>query len=125
MVWVMPKLLLNLRNVPEDEADDVRAMLDKHRIEFYETKPSMWGVSAGGIWLTEAADFAEAKRLMADYQQQRGVRARELHAAAKRAGTAETFGMVLRAEPGRVALLALAILFVLALMALPVILLGR
>lgn len=116
---VMSKLLLNLRNVPDDEAEDVRAMLDAHSISFYETTPSMWGVSTGGIWITEGAAFAEAKQLMADYQQQRGVRVREEYAAAKREGTAETFGMVLRAEPARVALLVLAILFVLGLMALP------
>lgn len=119
----MSKLLVNLRNVPDDEADDMRVMLEALRIEFYETKPSMWGVSAGGIWVTEDADFANAKRAMADYQQQRGVRARDEYAAAKRAGTAETFGMVLRAEPGRVALNVLAILFLLGLVALPIILL--
>jgi len=119
----MAKLLLNLRNVPDDEAGDVRAMLDAQRIAYYETTPSMWGISTGGIWVTEDAAFAEAKRLMADYQQQRGERVRNEHAAARRAGTAETFGMVLRAEPGRVALLVLAILFVLGLMALPAFLL--
>lgn len=120
----MSKLLLNLRNVPDDESGDVRAMLENHKISFYETTPSMWGISAGGIWVTEDADFADAKRAMADYQQQRGVRARDEHAAAKRAGTAETFASVVRAQPARVALLVLAILFVLGLMALPAILLG-
>ena len=119
----MSKLLLNLRNVPDDEADDVRAMLDTHRIKFYETRPSMWGISAGGIWVTDDADIVQSKRLMADYQQQRGTRARAEHAAAKRAGTAETLVSVVRAEPVRVALLALAILFVLGLMALPALLL--
>ncbi|MDQ3039458.1 MAG: DUF6164 family protein [Pseudomonadota bacterium] len=119
----MSKLLLNLRNVPDDEADDVRAMLDARRIAFHETSPSIWGITAGGIWVTEDTDFADAKRAMADYQQQRGAVAREAHAQAKRDGTAETFGMVLRAEPGRVALLLLAIVLVLGLMALPAILL--
>ena len=119
----MSKLLLNLRNVPEDEADDVRAMLDALNISFHETNPSILGVSAGGIWVTEDAAFAEAKRAMDDYQQKLGARVRGENAAAKREGTAETFGMVLRAEPGRVALLALAILFVLGLMALPAFLL--
>ncbi|MES2859348.1 MAG: DUF6164 family protein [Pseudomonadota bacterium] len=119
----MAKLLLNLRNVPDDEADDVREMLDAHRIAFYETTPDRWGISAGGIWITEDADAANGKRLMADYQQQRGERARAAYAAARSAGTAETFASVVRAEPARVALLVLAILFVLGLMALPVILL--
>ncbi len=119
----MSKLLLNLRNVPEDEADDVRAMLDANRIAFYETKPNMWGISAGGIWVREDAAIVEAKRLMDDYQRQRGARARDDYAAAKRAGTAETFATVVRAEPLRIAMLVLAIAFVLGLMALPVILL--
>lgn len=35
----MAKLLLNLRNVPDDEADDVRAMLEAHGIAFYGALP--------------------------------------------------------------------------------------
>jgi hypothetical protein len=119
----MSRLLLNLRNVPDDEADDVRAMLDAHGIAFYETRPGMWGVSGGAIFVTEDAAIAEAKRLMADYQQQRQARVRAEYDAARRAGTAETFWTVLRAEPGRVALTVLAIVLLLGLVALPVILL--
>ena len=120
---VMSKLLLNLRNVPDDEADDVRAMLDAKRIAFYETPPSFWGISSGGIWVTEDADFAEAKRALDDYEQQRSVRVRAEYAAAKRAGTAETFVSVLRADPLRVVMTLLGILLALGLVALPVILL--
>lgn len=114
---------MNLRNVPDDESDDVRAMLDAHQIAFYETRPSIWGVSAGGIWVTEDADFADARRAMDDYQQQRSARARAEYAAAKRAGTVETFLTMLRAEPERVVMSVLGILFVLGLMTLPFILL--
>lgn len=119
----MAKLLLNLRNVHDDEADDLRAMLDADRIAYYETKPSLWGISAGGIFVTEDAEIAEARRLMAAYQEQRGARARAEYAAAVRDGTAETFWSVLRAEPGRVLLTLLAIAFLLGLVALPVLLL--
>jgi len=119
----MSNLLLNLRHVPDDEADDVRAMLDEHRIAFYETKPSAWGISAGGIHVTEPADMARARRLMADYQERRRTRVRAEYEAARRDGTAETFWTVLRDEPGRVALVALAVAFLLALVALPVFLL--
>lgn len=121
----MSKLLLNLRNVFEDEADDVRAMLQAHRIEFYETQPSRWGISYGGIWISDDADVAEAKRLMAEYQAQRQARVRAEHEAAIKDGTAETFRGVLRAQPGRVALTALAILVLLGLVALPVVLLRQ
>jgi hypothetical protein len=119
----MSKLLLNLRTVPDDEADDVRAMLDTHAIAFYETKPSIWGISGGGIFVRDDAAIGDAKRLMADYQQQRQVRARAEYAAAVREGTAGTFWTTLRAEPARVLLTLLGILFALALVALPVILL--
>ena len=37
----MAKLLLNLRTCHDDEAADVRAMLDTHRIALYETTPDL------------------------------------------------------------------------------------
>jgi hypothetical protein len=115
----MSRLLLNLRHVPDDEADDVRALLDANGIAFYETRPSIWGISAGGIYVAENAAFPEAKRLMAAYQQQRGERVRAENAAAVRDGSAPTFRDVLRDEPLRVVLTVLAIAFLLALVALP------
>lgn len=115
----MAKLLLNLRHVLEDEADDVRAMLDAARIPYYETPPSMWGISAGGIYIRDNDDVPRAKRLMAEYQAQRRERVRAEHEAAVRAGTAETFWTVLRDEPVRVVLTVLAIVVLLGLVALP------
>lgn len=120
---LMAKLLLNLRHVLDDEADDVRAMLDAARIAFYETPPSRWGISAGGIYVKHDADVPEAKRLMADYQAQRRTRVRAEHEAAVRDGTAETFRTVVRTEPLRVVLTVLAIIVLLGLMALPAVLL--
>ncbi|WEN14275.1 DUF6164 family protein [Rhodanobacter sp. AS-Z3] len=121
----MSKLLLNLRNVPEDEADDVRALLDAQEIAYYETRPSLWGVSAGGIWVTEDAAFAAARHAMDDYQQQRSARVRAEYAAAKQAGTAETFVTLLRADPVRVVMSVLGILFALGLVTIPFFLLRR
>src|SRR3982750_3187464 len=114
----MSKLLLSLRMVLEDEADDVRSLLDAHRIEFYETQPSRWGISYGGIWVSRDEDIVRAKALMADYQAQRRERVRAERAAALQDGSAETFGSVLRREPARVVLTVLAILALLGLVAL-------
>lgn len=119
----MSKLLLNMRMVPEDEADDVRAMLREARLEFYETQPSRWGISHGGIWISHDDDLAQAKRLMADYQAARSARARAERAAALRDGSAETFADVFRREPLRVVLTVLGILAMLSLLALVPILL--
>jgi len=121
----MSKLLLNLRNVPDDEIDEVRAMLESNRIEFYETLPSRWGISYGGIWITDDNDIAQAKRLMADYQAARRTRVRAEREAALRDGTADTFATVLRREPLRVLLTVLAILAMLGLVALVPVLLMR
>jgi hypothetical protein len=121
----MSKLLLNLKMVLDDEADDVRAMLEEHDIAFYETAPSRWGISYGGIWVQEDGDIGRAKQLMADYQQRRQVQARAEHAAVVRDGTAETFMTVLRREPARVVLTVLAIVALLGLIALVPLLLMR
>lgn len=119
----MSRLLLNLRNVLDEEADEVRAMLEAAGIGWYETRPSNWGISAGGIFVDDASIEA-ARALMADYQQRRRERVRAEHAAQLREGTAETLGDVLRRQPGRVAMHVIAaILVLLMLVVLPVLLL--
>lgn len=121
----MAKLLLNLRYVPEDEAADVRAFLDAAGMDWYQTRPSPFGISHGGIWLRNNDDLDEARRLMAEYQRDRQARARAEREQAERDGTAETFGDIVRADPLRVGLIALAIVFLLGLMAVPGYLLSR
>lgn len=121
----MAKMLLNLRHVPEDEADDVRAFLDAHRIAWYETKPGLFGISLGAIWVKHDSDITEAKRLMADYQTRRQAMVRAGHEAARRDGTAETFASLLRERPAWVLLRVLGIILLVALMGLPAYLLSR
>ncbi|PBJ82177.1 hypothetical protein CMZ84_12715 [Lysobacteraceae bacterium NML93-0399] len=121
----MAKLLLNLRYVPEDEAADVRAFLDAAGIDWYQTRPSPFGISQGGIWLRENDDLPRAKALMADYQRDRQARARAEQAQAEREGTAETFGDIVRADPMRVVLIVVAIIFLIGLMAVPGYMLSR
>ncbi|MDB6162844.1 MAG: hypothetical protein JWL98_276 [Xanthomonadaceae bacterium] len=121
----MSKLLLNLRMVLPDEADDVRAMLDANRIDFYETRPSRWGISYGGIWVAHDGDIAKAKSLMAQYQTERRTRVRAERDAALRDGSAETFATVLRRDPVRVVFTVLAILALLGVIALVPLLLAR
>ena len=120
----MSKLLLNLRGVPDDEADDVRRFLDSGGIGYYETRPNLWGIP-GAIWISNDGDVAEAKRLMAEYQRERLTRARAERAEAERNGTAETFADVLRTQPLRVALAVIAVALLLGLMAVPVLLLWK
>ena len=116
----MAKLLFNLRNVPDDEADEVRGWLKDSGIEFYETTPSSWGISSGGIWIREDAQIARAKALMAEYQTQRRQRAQADHASARSDGSAETFASLLRQRPWYVLGVLVAIIGIIALtLALP------
>lgn len=119
MIRAMAKLLLNLRDVPDDEAAEVRAMLKDSGIESYETPPSAFGISAGGIFVSHDADLPEAKRLMAVYQAQRRDRARAEYAEDVRNGRVKTMWMTLRTEPLRVVGTIVAIIVLLGLVALP------
>lgn len=77
----MARLLLNLRNVPEDEHLEVRELLDSHDIAYYETEPSRWMISFGAIWLQDEDREDEALSLLADYQEQRQARERQRYEA--------------------------------------------
>lgn len=75
----MPVMLFRLNGVPEDEAREVRALLEAHAIDFYETDAGNWGVSMAAIWLRDDGRLDEAKALLADYQQERARRMREAY----------------------------------------------
>lgn len=104
----MAQLLLNFRNVPEDEIEEVRELLNRHGVGFYETSPSLWGISAGGIWLARDEELVTAKRLLAEYQHERRFRMREAFDKARAEGRVEGFSTRLRKRPVEV-LFALAV----------------
>ena len=67
----MSALLFRLRNVPDDEADDIRALLEKQHVDYYETTAGNWGISMPGIWVEDDTDLERARKLIDVYQQQR------------------------------------------------------
>jgi hypothetical protein len=67
----MSALLFRLRNVPDDEADDIRALLEEQRVDYYETTAGNWGISMPGIWVEHDTDLERARKLIDVYQQQR------------------------------------------------------
>ncbi len=115
----MSTLLLNLRHAPEDEADEVRALLQAHSIGFYETPASRFGISAGGIWLADEARADEALALLARYHTQRRDAARSAYAQAVAEGRAPGFWQQLRREPVRVISALIVIAVLIALCAVP------
>lgn len=115
----MPLLLLNLRNVPEDEADEVRALLDEHHIDYYETRPSLWGVSGGGLWLPDDRQEDEARKRLAAYQAARGERVRRERELAISEGRAPSAWAAFRENPLRALATLLGIVLMLGLATLP------
>lgn len=67
----MPHHLMNLRHVPDDEADDIRDLFERENLRFYETPPSFWGISMGGFWVHDDDEAERARQLLAAYQQRR------------------------------------------------------
>lgn len=121
----MAVLLFKLNGVPQDEADEIRALLSEHAIDFYETDQGNWGISLAAIWLRDDSQHERARALIDSYQESRFERAREAYEAKKRAGEAETFlGRAWR-RPLHFIFYVLAILAILYLSILPFIKLAK
>lgn len=84
----MSALLFKLRNVPDDEANDIRELMKTHNIEIYETSAGNWGISMPAIWVQNDDSLAKAKTLLAEYQQMRATNARMTYNEDRRKGTA-------------------------------------
>ncbi len=95
----MSKLLFRLRGVPDDEAEEVRALLVEHQIDFYETSAGNWGISMPAIWVRDESQYLEAKELLDAYQAARSARVREEYARLKREGKHKTLVDSFRENP--------------------------
>jgi hypothetical protein len=115
----MSTLLLNLRQTPDDEAEEVRQLLQAHAIGYFETPASRFGISAGAIWLADETRADEALALLANYQMQRRDAARSAYAQARAEGRAPGFWQQLRREPVRVVSALIVIATLIALCAVP------
>ncbi len=112
----MSKLLFKLRNVPDDEAAEVRTLLTNHHIDYYETTAGNWGVSMPALWVKDEHQFQEAKKLLEEYQEARSIRVREEYAQLKREGKNKTVLDSMKENP---VLFIAYILIVLVLLYLP------
>lgn len=97
----MSILFFNLRGVPNDEADDVRELLNAHDIAYFETSAGMWGVSLPAIWLYDKDDLSMARRLFDAYQQQRTIEQRAFYQELKQQGLQPGFWLQTIKKPAR------------------------
>lgn len=93
--------LFSLNGVPDDEAEEVRALLKANSLEFSETSAGNWGISSAAIWLPDDARLEEARELIAHYQIERQTRARAEYEQQCREGRQRTLADVILEHPLR------------------------
>ncbi|KPQ25132.1 MAG: hypothetical protein HLUCCA13_06350 [Halomonas sp. HL-48] len=120
----MAHLLFRLRHVTDEEAMEVRQLLDAHGMDTYETQAGFFRLGVDAIWLRDLSQLDEAKALLADYQAERQIRARKAHQEAVERGDAPTLWRRFTAHPIQVTLVGVAILLLIALTLLPFLALG-
>ncbi|AQT59152.1 hypothetical protein CBP51_16200 [Cellvibrio mixtus] len=115
----MAKLLFKLAQVPDDEAQEIRELLTREAIRFYETDAGFFRVGLDAIWLADAEQEARARELLLAYQQERNQRQQENYARLVEAGEAPNVWQLFCAQPLRFIALVVAIIFVASLTLLP------
>ncbi len=123
-VTPMPHHLMNLRNVPDDEAEEIRELFESHAVSYYETPPSRWGISMGGFWVHDDDEARRARALLDDYQRQRQHQQRQRYEDGLHRGEVAGFWQRLVRHPVRILAACLAIAVIIALTLAPFINLG-
>lgn len=86
----MPVLIFRLNNVPEDEAVDVKALLDERGFAYHETSGGFLGFGVAGLWLLDASQKTAAREVIDAYERERAARFAAEQDARRRAGELET-----------------------------------
>ncbi|QJQ94862.1 MULTISPECIES: DUF6164 family protein [Halomonadaceae] len=115
----MAILIFRLGGVPEQEADDVRALLDSHGFDVYETSAGRWKLSVAAIWLRDETQYAEARAVIDAYQAELVAWVRQQRAELDAEEGAPHLWQRLRDNPLPVLLCLVAAVAVLALSLLP------
>jgi hypothetical protein len=115
----MATLLFRLTNVSEEEAWEVRRLLDEHGFDTYETHAGFWRLGVDAIWLRDPEQLEAAREVLDRYQAERQAREQQAHADRVERGEQPTQWQRLCQHPVRVVLAVLAVLAILALTLVP------
>ncbi|NIC06432.1 DUF6164 family protein [Billgrantia bachuensis] len=111
----MATLLFRLANVTEEEAWEVRRLLDEQGFDTYETQAGFWRLGVDAIWLRDPTQLEAAREVLERYQAERQARVQQEHADRVAEGDAPTLWRRLWQHPVQMLLVALAVLAILAL----------
>lgn len=115
----MATLLYRLNDVPEDEADDIRQLLNEKGLEYYETHGGFFGLGVAAIWLTNDNQLLLAKAVIDEYQANRAIIQRQHYDELRANGEILGFGQAILQHPFRFVGIILLVCFVLLLTLLP------
>lgn len=115
----MSILLFSLKNVPDDEAEEVRQLLASNSISFYETPAGKWGMSSPAIWLHDKNKLQRAASLIEAYQKERFIRRRREFESLKSEGKHRTIVHAIAENPLRFVFYLAVIVVVLYLSIVP------
>ncbi len=111
----MSTLLFRLKDVPDDEAEEIRDLLRDNTLEFYETSAGNWGISLAGIWIKDETRLAEAKALIKEYERIRQTKIRAEYSEQIKEGRERRIIDVIKESPFRFLIYIAAIVLVLIL----------
>jgi hypothetical protein len=111
----MARLLFSLRGVPEDEAAEIRTLLNSHSVDYYETDAGNWGISMPALWVHDDETHAVARQLLDDYQHNRFIQQRAYYEQQKKLGRQRTIWHILLEKPVQVILSLAFITFIIYL----------
>jgi hypothetical protein len=63
--------VFDITGAPNDEIDDVRDILRRNGIIYYETPRANFGISVAAIWVKNEEDYKKARILIDTYQKER------------------------------------------------------
>lgn len=95
----MSALIFRLRNVPEDEATQVRNLLDEHGIDWFETSAGNWGIGMPGLWVKGVDDAPRARSLIDTFQQELSSSERARFRELQKSGRAPTLIESIQSRP--------------------------
>ena len=87
---MMSVLIFRLNGADLEEAEEVRQLLERNQLDFYETSAGRWGISVAGIWLQDETRANEARALLDQYAQQRQSRIRQQYQQSRDRGERHT-----------------------------------
>ncbi len=121
----MARLLFKLAQVPDDEAAEIRALLDEHQISYYETDAGFFRVGLDAIWLADGVQEERARELIRVYQADRALRQQQNYAQLVEAGQVPSVWQHFCAQHIRFIAVTAAIIFVAGLTLIPFVMLLR